>query len=84
MAFYRHLFPALKAACPFLLPTQAANLALLVGAIVQQRTLNLTRLARAFPIPAERRVASPKHELLHRLKRLSRFLSNGQVDPVAV
>ncbi|HEX2298564.1 MAG TPA: transposase [Pseudonocardiaceae bacterium] len=84
MAFYRHLFPALKAAYPFLLPTQAANLALLVGAIVQQRTLNLTRLARAFPIPAERRVARPKHELLHRLKRLARFLSNRQVDPVAV
>lgn len=84
MAFYRHLYPALKAACPFLLPTQVANLALLVGAIVQQRTLNLTRLARAFPIPAERRVASPKHELLHRLKRLSRFLSNERVDPAAV
>lgn len=84
MAFYRHLFPALKAACPFLLPTQVANLALLVGAIVQQRTLNLTRLARAFPIPSERRVPRPKHELLHRLKRLSRFLSNQEVDPVAV
>ena len=61
-----------------------ANLALLVGAIVQQRTLNLTQLAQAFPIPAERRVAAPKHELLHRLKRLSRFLSTEQVDPVVV
>ena len=46
MACYRHLFPAFKAACLFQLPIQAANLALLVGAIVQQRTLHLTRLAR--------------------------------------
>ena len=46
MACYRHLCPALKAACLFQLPIQAANLALLVGAIVQQRTLHLTRLAR--------------------------------------
>ena len=50
MACYRHLCSALKAACPFLLPTQAANLALLVGAIVQQRMLHLTRLARALAL----------------------------------
>ncbi len=37
-----------------------------------------------FPCPATRRTPAPKHELLHRLKRLSRFLSNEQVDPIAL
>jgi hypothetical protein len=31
-----------------------------------------------------RQVPDPKHELLHRLKRLSRFLANEQVDPLKV
>jgi hypothetical protein len=82
--FYRRLFPLIQAHCPFLLPTQAANLALLIGALLSKRTLCLTTLAGAFPVPPERQVACPKHELLHRLKRLSRFLANEPVDPVAV
>jgi hypothetical protein len=84
LRFYRRIFPVVNAVCPFLLSTQAANLALLVGAILTQRTLCLTTLAKAYPIPADRRTETPKHELLHRLKRLSRFLGNEQVDPVAV
>jgi hypothetical protein len=83
MGFYHGLFPTILAVCPNLLPTQAANLALLTGAIMARRTLSLTDLARAYPVAAERQVAAPKHELLHRLKRLSRFLSNERVDPVA-
>jgi hypothetical protein len=82
--FYGRLLPAIAGLCPFLLETQAANLALLVGALLSKRTLCLTALARCFPVPAERRTAAPAHELLHRLKRLSRFLGNGRVDPVAV
>ena len=84
MVFYRRILPVVNALCPWLLSTQAANLSLLIGAILMKRTLCLTKLATAFPIPAERRVYSPKHELLYRLKRLSRFLGNHRVDPVAV
>jgi hypothetical protein len=84
MGFYHGLFPTILALCPSLLPTQAANLALLMGAILAKRTLSLTDLARAYPIPTERQTANPRHELLHRLKRLSRFLGNERVDPTAV
>jgi hypothetical protein len=80
----RRLFPLIASHCPFLLPTQAANLALLIGAILSTRTLCLTTLASAFPMPGARQVARPKHALLHRLKRRSRLLANKQVDPVAV
>ena len=55
-----------------------------MAAQLRQRTLCLTALAKAFPRPPVRRTAQPKQELLYRLKRLSRFLSNEQVDPVAV
>lgn len=84
MVFYHSLFAAIMGTCSFLLPTQAANLALLVGAILSKRTLRLTPLATEFPIPVVRRKDNPKHELLHRLKRLSRFLSNRQVDAAGV
>jgi hypothetical protein len=47
-------------AAPFLVPTQQTNLALLVSAILKKRTLCLSELARAYPTPKERRVASPK------------------------
>jgi hypothetical protein len=75
---------ALQRAAPGLLPTQVANLALLASAILARRTLCLSELARAYPSPAERRVPEPKHDLLHRLKRLWRFLDNARVDPLAV
>jgi hypothetical protein len=65
---------------PFLVPTQKTNLALLVSAILKKQTLCLSELARAYPTPKERRVASPKHELLHRIKRLWRFIDNERVD----
>lgn len=42
------------------------------------------REARAYPTPDERRVAAPKHDLLHRLKRLWRFTDNERVDALAV
>jgi hypothetical protein len=69
-----------------LLPTQATNLALVVSALLAKRTLCLSELARAYPRPApeQRRVPCRKHDLLHRLKRLSRFLSNPRVDALAV
>jgi hypothetical protein len=71
---------------PILLPTQATNLALLVSALLANRTLCLSELARSYPRPAPeaRRVPAPKHDLLHRLKRLSRFLGNPRVDALAV
>ena len=84
MASYARLLPLVKSVCPFLRSTQAVNFTWLVVALLTQRTLCLTTLAKVFPRPATRRTAQPKHELLHRLKRLSRFLSNEQVDPIAL
>src|SRR5215211_6592514 len=85
MPWYYRVRVAINAAAPFLAPTQTANLALLVSAILKKRTLCLSELARAYPTPKERRVASPKHDLLHRLKRLWRFTDNERVDaPLAV
>ncbi|HEY6415394.1 MAG TPA: transposase [Acidimicrobiales bacterium] len=75
---------AVATVAPFLVATQATNLALLVSAILARRTLCLSELARAYPRPVQRRVARPKHDLLHCLKRLWRFLDNGRIDAVAV
>jgi len=82
--WYYRVRNAINAATPFLVPTQKTNLALLVSAILKKRTLCLSELARAYPTPKERRVALPKHCLLHRLKRLWRFIGNGRVDALEV
>ena len=71
---------AVAAAVPALAATQAVNLALLVSARLARRTCCLSELARAYPTPPARRVPAPKHDLLHRLRRLWRFLDNGRVD----
>ena len=84
MRWYPEIRAAVKRCVPFLLPTQAANLALLVRAILIKRTLCQTDLARTFPRPVERQVPNPKHDLLHRVKRLSRFLANEQVKPKTI
>jgi hypothetical protein len=84
MPWYGRVHGAIQAALPFLLPTQATNLALLVSAILAKRTLCLSELARAYPTPARRRVAAPKHDLLHRVKRLWRFTANAHLDAQAV
>ena len=84
MPWYYRVRVAINAAAPFLAPTQTANLALLVSAILKKRTLCLSELARAYPTPKERRVASPKHDLLHRIKRLWRFTDNERVDALGV
>ena len=80
MPWYYRTKAAINAAMPFLVPTQKTNLALLVSAILKKQTLCLSELARAYPTPKERRVASPKHDLLHRIKRLWRFTDNERVD----
>ncbi len=84
MPWYYRARSAINVATPFLAPTQKTNLALLISAILKRRTLCLSELARAYPIPKERRVAVPKHCLLHRLKRLWRFTDNERVDALAV
>ncbi len=84
MPWYYRAKAAINAAMPFLVPTQKTNLALLVSAILKKQTLCLSELARAYPTPKERRVASPKHDLLHRLKRLWRFTDNERVDALRV
>ncbi len=84
MPWYYRLRTAINIAAPFLARTQQTNLALLVSAILKKQTLCLSELARAYPTPKERRVDSPKHDLLHRLKRLWRFIDNERVDALAV
>ena len=84
MPWYPRVLAAVRAAVQSLAPTQATNLALLVSAILARRTLCLSELARAYPPPDEPRVPRPKHDLLHRVKRLWRFLANARVDPFAV
>src|SRR3712207_6559531 len=49
-----------------------------------KNSLSLSELTRAYPTPKKRRVAAPKHCLLHRLKRLWRFTNNERVDALAV
>jgi len=82
--WYNRVLFAINAAAPFLVPTQKTNLALLVSAILKKQTLCLSELARAYPTSKERRVAAPKHDLLHRLKRLWRFTNNQRLDALAV
>lgn len=84
MPWYYRVRAAINAAMPFLAPTQKTNLALLVSAILKKRSLCLSELARAYPTPEKRRVPAPKHDLLHRLKRLWRFTDNERVDALEV
>jgi DDE family transposase len=86
MAWYPRIRTAIQQTVPFLLPTQATNLALVVSALLARRSFTLAALARAYPrpAPATRRVPTPKHDLLHRLKRLWRFLDNPRVDAQAI
>jgi hypothetical protein len=83
LAWYNRVLCAINVAAPFLVLTQATNLALLTSAILKKRTLCLSELARAYPTPRERRVTAPKHDLLHRLERLWRFTDNERLDALA-
>lgn len=80
MQWYSRARETINIALPFLVCTQKTNLALLVSAILKKQTLCLSELARAYPVPDERRVATPKHCLLHCLKRLWRFTASERVD----
>jgi hypothetical protein len=86
MPWYPRIHAAIQQVLPALLPTQATNLALLVSALLAKRSSCLSELARAYPrpVPEQRRVRAPKHDLLHRLKRLWRFLDNPRIDAQAL
>jgi hypothetical protein len=84
MPYYNRIWRAVNTALPALRATQATNLALLISAILIKRTLCLSELARAYPRSDHRRIPAPKHDLLHRLKRLWRFLNNDRLDPLAL
>jgi hypothetical protein len=86
MPWYPRIYAAIQQILPALLPTQATNRTLLVSALLAKRSSCLSELARAYPRPApeQRRVHAPKHDLLHRLKRLWRFLDNPRIDAQAV
>jgi hypothetical protein len=82
------LYTRLLCFCNQVVPTwrksQRVNLALLAQAIAKRHSLVLTELARAYPIPTQRKTVKPKHGLLHRLKRLWRFLDNPRPDHSAL
>lgn len=68
---YYRVKVAINAAVPFLAPTQAANLALLVSAILKKRTLCPSEPAGCYPTPekaarprSRARPASPPKEAL--------------------
>jgi hypothetical protein len=84
MQLYPRLFSFCKQIAPTWRKTQVVNLALLGQAIHRRRSLVLTDLARAYPIPTQRKVPRPKNGLLHRLKRIWRFLANPRLDPSAL
>jgi Transposase DDE domain len=84
LPWYYRAKAAINVAAPFLVVTQKTNLALLVSAILKKQTLCLSELARSYPTPEKRRVPAPKHDLLHRLKRLWRFTANERVDALEV
>jgi hypothetical protein len=64
LPWYNRVKTAIDAALPEVVTTQATNLALLVSAILNERTLYLSELARAYLTPEKRRVLAPKHDLL--------------------
>ena len=84
MRYYTRVRAAVNTALPTLRATPATNLALLVSAILIKRTLCLSELARAYPRATHRHVPAPKHDLLHRLKRVWRFLNNDHIGAQTV
>ena len=84
MPWYPRVLAAIQSSVASLTATQQVNLALLVSALLAKRSCCLSELARAYPTPAQRRVPTPKHDLLHRLKRLWRFIDNERIDPISV
>jgi hypothetical protein len=58
LQWYPRVREAINTATPFLVSTQATNLALLVSAILKKQTLCLSELARAYPgLPGARRAS---------------------------
>lgn len=84
MQLYPHLLSFCKEIAPTWRKTQRVNLALLGQALFRRRSLILSELARTYPVPLQRKASSVKHGLLHRVKRLSRFLSNDDLDQAAL
>ncbi|HEX2922568.1 MAG TPA: hypothetical protein VHS28_00895 [Chloroflexota bacterium] len=84
MGLYLQLLPFIKEIAPTWLKTQLTNLVLLASALFQQRSLVLTELARAYPIPAVRKVARPSYGLLHRVRRLGSFFADPRLDDPAL
>jgi hypothetical protein len=89
MPWYPRIHAAITATLPHLLPPQTTNLAVVVSALLAKRTCCLSALARAYPrVPPEARLAPlPKHDRLHRRKRLwapERFLDNPRCMALAL
>jgi hypothetical protein len=76
---YHKLRSFCKDIAPTWRATQITNLALAACAIFERRTLTLSHLAQVFPGPATPKVATPRHPLWHKLKRLRRFLRNPRL-----
>lgn len=84
MELYPQLLLFIKEIAPSWRKTQLVNLTLLAQAFFHRRSLVLTELARCYPIPSQRKVEHPKHGLLHRVKRVWRFIRNPRLDQEAL
>lgn len=84
MSLYPLLLSFIQEVAPTWRHASHVNLALLARGIIQRRSLRLTDLARTYPVPVRRKVRRPKHDLLHRVKRLWRFLAYPTLDVAAV
>jgi hypothetical protein len=82
MSLYPQLLAFIQELAPTWRVTSHRNLALLARAIFVRRSLRLTDLARTYPVARQRKVARPKHGLLHRVKRLWRFLAHPTLEIV--
>lgn len=75
MLWYEKIHGFVHSLAPELRKTRAVNLVWLTTAVLQQRSLSLSALARALPGPQ-------RH--LYRIKRLWRFIDNPRVRPMAI
>jgi hypothetical protein len=81
--WYYRVKAAINVAAPFLAPTQVIYLALLVSAILKKR---IPSASRSWPelIRLPKSAASPPQarDLLHRVKRLWRFIDNERAEAI--
>jgi len=73
-----------KAIAPTWRKTQLDNLTALSAALLFRKTLCVAQLAKSHKRKQKAKVKNPKHVLLHKVKRVRRFLDNPRLDVEAI